>query len=70
MTDFSDLFRRQAEWQESLRHLPWPEMLRMAAGVRDSAVKLSQLRPLAASATKAAQADLKSPPDTRKGSQE
>ncbi len=43
MTDLTDLFRRQAEWQDSLRHLPWPEKLRMAASVRDSVMKLSKM---------------------------
>ena len=44
MTDIPELFRRQAEWQKSLRQLSWPEKLQMAARVRDSVVKFSRLR--------------------------
>ena len=44
MFDFQDLFRRQAEWQKSLRHLPWPEKIRMAARLRESILKLRRLK--------------------------
>jgi hypothetical protein len=35
MNDASELFKRQAAWQKSLRHLPWPEKIRLIARLRD-----------------------------------
>ena len=43
MTNLSVLFRRQEEWQKSLRYLPWAEKLRMAAKLRDSVAKLRRV---------------------------
>jgi hypothetical protein len=43
MTNLSVLFRRQEEWQKSLRHLPWAEKLRMAARLRESVAKLRRV---------------------------
>jgi len=34
-------FERQADWQKSLRTLPWPEKIRMAEKVKES---IKQLR--------------------------
>ena len=39
MSDLSELLQRQAEWQRSLRHLPWPEKLRMAAKLVELGVR-------------------------------
>lgn len=44
MSDPQELFERQANWQKSLRELPWAEKLRMAARLRDSVVKLRDTR--------------------------
>ena len=40
MTDIKALFERQARWQKSLRDLPWPEKIRMAAKLRKSIPEL------------------------------
>ena len=47
MSNLSKLFERQARWQESLRHLPWPEKVRMVARLRASVIALRSLRPAA-----------------------
>jgi len=44
MPDYTELFRRQAEWQRSLRDLPRPEKLRMAARIRESVIKLREAK--------------------------
>jgi len=44
MSDPSTLLKRQAEWQRTLRDIPWPEKLRMAARVRDSVIKLRRAK--------------------------
>ncbi len=40
MNDVEDMLKRQAEWQQSRKALPWPEKLRMAAAVRESILLL------------------------------
>jgi hypothetical protein len=45
MSEPSDLFRRQAEWQKSLRNLPWPEKIRMAARLRSAVIELRRMKP-------------------------
>ena len=34
------MLERQAEWQRTLRNLPWPEKMRMAAKVRSAVIAL------------------------------
>ena len=46
MTDMRQLFERQAAWQASLRHLSWPEKVRMAEAIRESLVNLRNTRPI------------------------
>lgn len=64
MIDFSDLFRRQAEWQRSLRHLPWPEKLRMAARLRESVMKLRRLKTSTPDDANSVRGHLKQDPNT------
>lgn len=64
MIDFSGLFQRQAEWQRSLRHLPWPEKLRMAARLRESVMKLRRLKTSTPDDADAAREHLKQDPNT------
>jgi len=53
MTEIIALLKRQAEWQRSLRGLPWPEKLRMAAALRASVLRIGSRRPFPASAQRA-----------------
>ena len=41
MSEFQRRFERQADWQKTLRTLPWTEKVRMAENVRES---IKQLR--------------------------
>ena len=45
MIDITTLLDRQAKWQKSLRDLPWPEKIRMAAMVRESVRQLNRHAP-------------------------
>lgn len=45
MRDIQEQLRRQAEWQKSLRELPFEEKLRRAAALRDSVLALRKTRP-------------------------
>ena len=45
MTDVSKILDKQAKWQASLRDLPWPEKVRMAAKIRDSVLLLRGGKP-------------------------
>lgn len=40
MTDIERMLKRQAEWQKSRQALTWPEKIRQAERVRDSAEQL------------------------------
>jgi len=40
MTDSEAMLRRQAQWQKDRRSLSWPEKIRMAERVRESAERL------------------------------
>jgi hypothetical protein len=40
MTDLEQMLERQALWQKSRRSLTWPEKIRMAERVRESAAQL------------------------------
>ena len=40
MNDVTRLLARQAEWQRTLRHLPWSEKVRMAAKLRSAVIAL------------------------------
>jgi hypothetical protein len=44
MTDTRSLLERQAEWQKQRTALTWPEKIRMAEAVRESAAKLRRDR--------------------------
>jgi hypothetical protein len=46
MTDMRELFERQAAWQAGRRGLSWPEKVRMAEAVRESVVRLREMRSL------------------------
>ena len=39
MSEVDKRFEKQAEWQQGLRALPWPEKVRMAERVRESLVR-------------------------------
>jgi hypothetical protein len=39
-----DLFQRQAAWQSGRRRLPWPEKVRMAEAMRESALRFRAMR--------------------------
>jgi hypothetical protein len=39
-----ELFERQAAWQARRRSLSWAEKLRLAEAVRDSIIRLRQMR--------------------------
>ena len=41
----SELFQRQAAWQAGRRRLSWPEKIRMAEAMRESAIRFRALRP-------------------------
>ena len=45
MTDVRALLARQARWQKSLRDLPWPEKVRLAARLRDQIAVLRRSGP-------------------------
>jgi len=45
MNDIRRLLERQARWQRARKALPWPEKIRMAERVRESARKLRVPRP-------------------------
>ncbi len=45
MTDVAELLARQAKWQKSLRELPWPEKVKMAARLRDQVAALRRTAP-------------------------
>jgi len=45
MTDVAELLARQAKWQKSLRKLPWPEKVKMAARLRDQVAALRRTAP-------------------------
>jgi hypothetical protein len=45
MTDVGELLARQAKWQKTLRELPWPEKVRMAARLRDQIAALRRSAP-------------------------
>ena len=51
MADVASLLARQEQWQESLRHLPWPENVRMAARLRGQIAALRRSRPAVAKDT-------------------
>ena len=40
MSEIQALLERQALWQKTRRALPWPEKIRMAEGIRESALQL------------------------------
>jgi hypothetical protein len=40
MSDIQELLERQARWQKTRRALSWPEKIRMAERVRESARQL------------------------------
>lgn len=40
MTDLEGMLKRQAQWQKSRQALTWPEKIRMAERVRESAKQL------------------------------
>ncbi len=44
MTDMRELFERQAAWQASRRDLSWPEKVRMAEAIRESVIRLRNMR--------------------------
>ncbi len=48
MFDVAELLRRQAEWQRSRRLLPWPEKIRMALVMRETALRFREMRAAAA----------------------
>ncbi len=45
MSDTRKLLERQAAWQKGRAALTWPEKIRMAEAVRESASRLSRARP-------------------------
>ena len=45
MAEIARLLARQTEWQRSLRDLPWPEKVRMAARLRDQILALRRTGP-------------------------
>lgn len=44
VTDMRELFERQAAWQARRRSLSWAEKLRMVEAVRESIIRLRQMR--------------------------
>lgn len=44
MTDMRELFERPAAWQAGRRGLSWPEKVRMAEAIRESLVRLRDMR--------------------------
>jgi hypothetical protein len=40
MSEIQELLERQARWQKTRRDLPWPEKIRMAEKIRESARQL------------------------------
>jgi hypothetical protein len=40
MNDIARLLERQAQWQKSLRDLPWPEKIRMVEAAREDIAAL------------------------------
>jgi hypothetical protein len=40
MSDVQRLLERQAQWQKARKALPWPEKIRMAEMIRESAIQL------------------------------
>jgi hypothetical protein len=44
MADIHRLLQRQATWQKARKLLSWPEKIRMAEGIRDSARQLRATR--------------------------
>jgi hypothetical protein len=44
MTDMRELFERQAAWQSARRRLSWPEKVRMAEAMRESAIRFRAMR--------------------------
>jgi hypothetical protein len=45
MSEEQQRFKRQADWQKSLRTLPWPEKIRMVEKVRESVKQLRNTPP-------------------------
>jgi len=43
-TDMGTLFQRQAAWQAGRRRLSWPEKVRMAEAMRESAIRFRALQ--------------------------
>jgi len=66
MYDFLDLLQRQAEWQRSLRHLPWPEKIRMAARLREAVMGLCRLKRTTPDGASGIRARIKGDPNTGK----
>ena len=44
MTDIRELFERQAAWQSGRRNLSWPEKIRMAEAMRETAIRFRAMR--------------------------
>lgn len=47
MTESERILRRQAEWQRTRQHAPWPEKIRQAERIRSSieAIRKGRLQP-------------------------
>jgi len=60
--DVEELLRKQADWQKSLRDLPWPEKIRMAARLRESVLKLCRLKPATSQGAAGIRAGMKEDP--------
>ncbi len=52
MTDVRRMLERQAERQRTLRNLPWPEKMRMAAKVRSDVIALRRSKRVAPAGSK------------------
>ena len=52
MDDVRRMLERQEEWQKTLRDLPWPEKLRMAAKLRSAVIALRRSKRVAPPASK------------------
>lgn len=48
MNEVQALLEKQACWQKTRLELSWPEKIRMAEGVRESALQLHQIQPVPA----------------------
>jgi hypothetical protein len=53
MSDTRGLFERQAAWQAGRRILSWPEKIRMAEAIRESVIRLRNMRSIAPGAESA-----------------